>query len=393
MAGDGGAMADIFISYAREDAEVAQRIAQALESQGWSVWWDTRLKAGEIWDELIERELKAARSVVVLWSGESVNSRWVRKEARYGDTHRMLFPAMIETVDIPFEFSDVHAENLSGWTDDLSDLELRHLVGALAAFLGEPPHLEPNPPPPPENSPSFETFRDVDEEWCPEVTVLPSGEFFMGPLDTELDADGNEKPRHKVIIASQLAVGRYPVTFDEYQRFCDVTGCEMPEDTNWGRGRRPVVNVSWEYAKAYVEWLGTQTGKVYRLLGEAEWEYACRAGTTTRFSFGDTITEKDANFNRNVGKTTEVGSYPANPWGLYDMLGNVWEWVEDVWHDSYNGAPDLGGVWAVGGDKGVRVLRGGSWTDTPKSLRSANRNWNRPGRQRYHYGLRVARTL
>ena len=158
-------------------------------------------------------------------------------------------------------------------------------------------------------------------------------------------------------------------------------------------GRRPVINVDWEDAKSFVAWLSVQTGQSYRLLSEAEWEYACRAGTTTRYWWGDEITPENANYGRNVGKTTEVGRYPANPFGLYDMHGNVWEWVEDCWNDSYRGRrPDDGSTWTTG-DCGRRVLRGGSWNDDPEDLRSAFRGRIARRQPVRIIGFRVARTL
>jgi formylglycine-generating enzyme required for sulfatase activity len=225
------------------------------------------------------------------------------------------------------------------------------------------------------------------------MVVLPAGTFMMGSPGTDKEAYKDEKPRHKVTIGYRFAVGRYPVTFEEYDRFCETVGVEKPGDEGWGRGRRPVINVSWEDARAYAEWLSKQTGKSYRLLSEAEWEYACRAGTTTRYSVGDTITDKDANFNSNVGKTTEVGSYEPNAWGLYDMHGNVWEWVEDVWHETYEGAPDNGKAWTTDGDRDTRVLRGGSWDDDTRYLRSAGRNRGSTDVRNYLSGLRLARTF
>jgi formylglycine-generating enzyme required for sulfatase activity len=154
-----------------------------------------------------------------------------------------------------------------------------------------------------------------------------------------------------------------------------------------------VIEVSWDDAKAYVNWLKRETGHPYGLLSEAEWEYACRAGTTTPYSWGDEITPENANYGRNVGKTTEVNTYPANPWGLHDMHGNVWEWVEDCWNDSYQGAPSDGSAW-TSGDCSRRVLRGGSWFDEPVLLRSAIRFRNLTGlRVNGSGGFRVARTL
>jgi formylglycine-generating enzyme required for sulfatase activity len=232
-------------------------------------------------------------------------------------------------------------------------------------------------------------FRDIDEPWCPELVVIPPGKFPMGSSDGDQEASGDEKPQHRVRIAYPLAVGRYPVTFEEYDHFAEATRGERPRDERWGRGRRPVINVSWNDAKAYVEWLAAETGRPYRLLTEAEWEYACRAGTTTRYWWGDNISKDKANYGGD--RTSEVGSYPANQFGLYDMHGNVWEWVEDRWHETYQGAPEDGTVWLQGNDSS-RVVRGGSWGRFPRDLRAACRlrvgSVGRDG----HLGFRVAGT-
>ena len=236
---------------------------------------------------------------------------------------------------------------------------------------------EPKPP---------TVFRDInDEPWCPELVVIPSGTFMMGY---------EEGPQHEVRIGHRFAVGRYPVTFEEYDRFARETGRGRSDDQNWGRGRRPVIDVSWDDTQAYVKWLSKETGQPYRLLSEAEWEYACRAGTTTRYSWGNDLpTPKQANFGSNVNKTSEVGSYPPNPWGLYDMPGNVWEWVEDCWNESYEGVPKDGSPW-TSGDCSRRVLRGGSWFNGPGYLRSAYRlRYIISGLRNLNVGFRVARTL
>jgi formylglycine-generating enzyme required for sulfatase activity len=174
-------------------------------------------------------------------------------------------------------------------------------------------------------------FRDIDEPWCPELVVIPPGEFMMGSPEGEEDREEAEGPQHLVKIGYPLAVGRYPLTFEEYEHLARTTGRELPSDEGWGRGRRPVINVSWVDATAYTEWLSLEFVRPYRLLSEAEWEYACRAGSTTRYWWGDDISPEYANYGEEVGKTSEVGSYPANPWGLYDTHGNAWEWVEDCW--------------------------------------------------------------
>jgi formylglycine-generating enzyme required for sulfatase activity len=232
---------------------------------------------------------------------------------------------------------------------------------------------------------------------APAMVALPGGTFLMGSPEGEEGRYDVEGPQHEVTIRP-FAIGKHEVTFAEWDACVASGGCNgyRPDDQGWGRGRQPVINVSWHDAQAYVAWLAEATGKPYRLPSEAEWEYAARAGTTTRYAFGDAITEREANFDGSIGKTTEVGAYPANPWGLYDMHGNVWEWVEDIWHDSYQGAPADGSAWTEGEGKEssrIRVDRGGSWNYDPGDLRSAGRYWIDPGYRGLYLGFRVARTL
>ncbi len=254
--------------------------------------------------------------------------------------------------------------------------------------------------------PDLAVFRDLDEPWCPEMVVIPSGSFLMGsPEDEEkrIDAEG---PLHRVEIGYRFALGRYAVTFEEYDHFCEATGREKPEDRGWGRGRRPVINVSWHDAQDFCAWLSREIGAEYRLPSEAEWEYACRAGTTTPFSFGATISTDQVNYDGNFpyggGKTgvrrkrtVEVGGLPANPWGLYEMHGNVWQWCQDHWHDSYDGAPGEGLAWEdMGAPAGaIRVVRGGSWNDDARYVRSAYRGRSVPGFCYNDLGFRFARDL
>ena len=230
-------------------------------------------------------------------------------------------------------------------------------------------------------------FRDFD--FTPEMVIVRAGEFMMGSREGEGDDD--ERPQHKVTIARPFAVGSFAVTFDEWDAAYGHRGVKhSPKDNGWGRGRRPVINVSWRDAKVYVGWLSRETGKSYRLLSEAEWEYCCRAGTTTAYSFGDTIYQKQAQFMQR--KTVEVGSFPANAWGLHGMHGTVWEWCEDSWHPTYQGAPEDGSAWK-GGETSFRVLRGGSWDEDPRFLRSALRGRDQPVVRDRDAGFRVARTL
>ena len=243
-------------------------------------------------------------------------------------------------------------------------------LAALEAARSQPPRPEPVQPAVGvfrEYQPG-DYFKDCDD--CPGMVVVPSGSFMMGSSDNEQGRDSDEGPRHLVKIDEPFAVGRFEVTFDEWDACVADGGCRGYEDEDWGRGKRPVINVSWEDAQAYVAWLSQATGEEYRLLAEAEWEYAARADTATRYWWGDEITPEYANYEESgYHRTTEVDSYPANPWGLYNMHGNVWEWVEDCWNDSYKGAPSDGRAWTTG-DCGRRLVRGGSWFSDPKSLRS-----------------------
>jgi formylglycine-generating enzyme required for sulfatase activity len=229
------------------------------------------------------------------------------------------------------------------------------------------------------------SFRDCPQ--CPEMVVMPAGEFTMGSNEHHF-----ERPPQRVIIQRPLAVGKFEVTFAEWDACVAADDCNhRPGDEGWGRGRRPVINVSWDDTQEFVVWLSRVTGRTYRLLSEAEWEYAARGGTTTRYAFGDTLTANQAQFG--AGKTEQVGSFPANRFGLHDMHGNVWEWCEDNWHPDYSGArPVDGSVWP-GGDSTRRILRGGSWRNPRHILRSAIRDRDRPVLRDYKIGFRLARTL
>ena len=193
-----------------------------------------------------------------------------------------------------------------------------------------------------------------------------------------------------------LAVGVYEVTFAEWDACVSDGGCEgyRPDDRGWGRGNLPAMDVSWDNAQSYVLWLSQRTGAKYRLLSEAEWEYAARAGTVTTYSWGNEIRRNRANCD-GCGSRWDwwvaVGSFTANDWGVHDMHGNVWEWVQDCWNDSYRGAPADGSAWERG-DCSKRVIRGGSWFDDHPYLRAANRERINADSKDIYYGFRVART-
>ena len=227
----------------------------------------------------------------------------------------------------------------------------------------------------------------------PEMVVLPAGSFEMGCVSGEECYD-DELPVHAVTISQPFAVSKYEITFEDYDLFA---GPDAADDAGWGRGRRPAVNVSWNDAKEYVAWLSSQTGQTYRLLTEAEWEYAARAGSTTQFSWGSEMGYGRANCGGcgnewDFVQSAPAGSFEANAFGLHDMHGNVWEWVEDCWNAGYADAPSNADA-RLGGDCSQRVLRGGSWHDFPYDLRSAVRFAAAAGESGDSHGFRVARTI
>jgi formylglycine-generating enzyme required for sulfatase activity len=311
---------------------------------------------------------------------------------------------------------------------DCISARIGELKAAQSAALAKP---APIPAPAPEPArPAVvtgpkpgETFRDCPT--CPEMVVVPAGSFKMGSPDSEAERSADEGPVRTVTIGAPFAVGKYEVTVGQFKAFVATGnkiegGCTIWSGSEWKQqadkswrdpgfaqtDAHPVTCVNWNDAKAYVAWLSKATGQGYRLLTEAEWEYAARAGTTTTFSTGATITTKQANFNGNFTygsstkgeyrqKTVEVGSLKSpNTFGLHDMHGNVWEWVEDCWIDSYKGAPsDASARTTACTDDSRRVLRGGSWIDLPEDLRSAGRDRNASDIRGDFSGFRVARSV
>jgi formylglycine-generating enzyme required for sulfatase activity len=237
-------------------------------------------------------------------------------------------------------------------------------------------------------------------EACPEMVVVPAGEFTMGSPRDEDGRDGrSEEPRQHVRFARPFSVGRFEVTFAEWDACVAEKGCHHKageKNITWGRGKQPVIYVSWDHVtKEYLPWLGRKTGKTYRLLTEAEWEYVARAGTATPYWWGPSIDTRQANYaTRDMGwKTVSVDSYADNPWGLYNVHGNVWEWVQDCWYDSYyDGVPSDGSARSTG-ECGDRVMRGGGYMSNPGSLRSAQRSHAPTSNATSSVGFRVGRTL
>jgi formylglycine-generating enzyme required for sulfatase activity len=349
---------------------------------------------------------------------------------------------MPKAADLPASLRLLARRNAHEISDKRWDYDLSQLVKALKPVAALAGGSKPDPEPPAVRAaewPSGKVFRDGDAG--PEMVVIPAGEFVMGSPKSEAGRTDDEGPQHRVRIAKPFALGRYPVTVGEFGRFVHVSGYQTeaernPEqgiqawddskgEWNWSKGkswrnpgfaqddRHPVVGVSWNDALAYVKWLGEKTARAYRLPSEAEWEYAARAGTTTARFWGDDPNQafRYANVadrslkaahpkwpwpihecDDGYAETALVGSFEANAFGLCDMIGNVWEWLQDCWNETYTGAPDDGRSWERG-DCGRRVVRGGSWSVPPVLARAAFRFRDGPGIRNDSQGFRLARTL
>ena len=264
-----------------------------------------------------------------------------------------------------------------------------------------------------------EVFKDCAD--CPEMILAPAGSFTMGSPEDEPKRVNENEDQVRVSIAKPFAVGKFAVTRGEFAAFAAATnhkpdgGCYVRTGTEWKEqpdrswrspgfaqdDRHPVTCVNWNDAKAYVSWLSSKTGKTYRLLSEAEREYVTRAGTTTPFWTGSSLSTDQANYKGDDAqgtkgkwrqKTVRVDSFRPNPWGLYNVHGNVWDWTEDCWNDKNSGNPGDGSARTTG-DCGNRIVRGGSWPYSPTHLRAAFRYWNQPHNRNSGQGFRVARTL
>lgn len=270
-------------------------------------------------------------------------------------------------------------------------LALVVLIAGAAPVLGaEAPAATPSAP--------GESFRDCPV--CPLMVVIPAGSFRMGSPADEAGRDAAEGPVHEVTIARPFALGRYEITVAEWDACVAERGCSArPGEALRQSGDHPMLNLAWREARAYVRWLSGKTGARYRLPSEAEWEFAARAGTTTAYYWGDDFGSGNTYCCNTDGTwdagpaTLPVGSFPANPFGLHDTLGGTWEWTEDCWHGSYDGAPTDGRAWTEGGDCRRRVIRGGAWNAFTEHMRGAYRTWSHTRGRILTDGLRVAREI
>lgn len=383
-------MSDIFLSYARKDRDRVGPIVEQFKAHGWSVWWDPTLRAGQKWSTVIGRALDEAACVVVLWSHHSVQSKWVEIEAAEGRDRDILAPAFLDPVKIPFGFRHLHTEDLSSGGQEgihnlcasVAEILLRNGVNPVVGHPAEaqPPNANrkveaptPKPAAPAKTpEPRVHAIDGLTYIW------IPPGTFTMGCSQGDAECFDSERPLHDVTISRGFWICQTPVTQEAYERVMGKNPSRFKGAT------RPVESVSWHDAQAYCEKTGL------RLPTEAEWEYAARAGTTgSRYGNLDEV----AWYGNNSGSQTHpVKEKAPNAWGLYDALGNVWEWVSD-WYDEgyYKDSPPSDPQGAASGQ--YRGLRGGSWDDITQYVRVSDRSGVGPTYQDYSIGFRCAGEL
>jgi formylglycine-generating enzyme required for sulfatase activity len=458
---------DVFISYPHQDQAIADQVRAMLEDNGIKCWIAPRdILPSADWAKAIVAAINRCRVMLLIFSSSANGSTQIAREAQIAFEKRIpVLPFRIENV-VPTDSLAYYVGSvqwLNAWTGPIEQ-HFRRLAESVKSITGNSPPLMSAPAPntvilddprsagglawsvkrsilffatvllsllvgvlmylqtrtppfsagplrsklaaePPVTPPANQvpTFRDCSD--CPEMVEIPAGRFTMGSTN----GDNEEKPAHEVTIAKPFAIGKFEVTFDEWDTCAADRSCTAKRDDHgWGRGRHPVINLSWNDAQEYMAWLSHKTGKSYRLPTEAEWEYAARAGSSSAYAWGDNIGIGMANCKGcgsqwDSKQTAPVGSFAPNAFGLYDMHGNIWEWVEDCYHKNYGDMPnatkDGGTPWTTGCEKTAngkydfRILRGGSWNDDPQRLRSAFRNSVHPLNRDEAFGFRVARTL
>lgn len=425
-------MADIFLSYASQDRQRIRPLVRILEDHGWSVFWDWNIPPGKRFSDVIEQNLEAAKCVVVVWSESSVKSDWVIDEAEEGKKRRILVPVLIEQVKIPMGFRGIQGANLINWGENEANSKIEILCEAIRSIIDEPKSSE-NPiaqhePPTSigaiELSPfEFSTIElnemgkivsrsrksakffieDLDGVEL-HMVYVPGGAFVMGAPEDERGSMDRENPLHDVTL-STFYMGKFTITQEQWRTVASWPSIKHeinPEPSLFEGSNRPVERVSWFDA---VEFCARLTQKLkrkrkYRLPTEAEWEYACRAGTSTPFAIGKTITPEFVNYDgtrpydkaprgKKLDTTLPVGNFEvANAYGLFDMHGNVWEWCRDFYDEYFTETePEndpTGPEWGK-----ERIMRGGSYSYYADDCRSAFREYSSPDNRDSIVGLRV----
>lgn len=384
--------AKVFISYSHRDEEWLERLETHLRplerEHSIECFYDKNISPGDNWEEEIKKAIVSAKFIVLLISANYLSSDYIANEELPPilDAFKAKKATIFALIISPCRFER---------TEHLSEIQT---INSPSRPLEGMPRLEQE---------SFfdqliieierrliteiDNRRNEDPTTSlePEMIHIQTGMFWMGSPESEEGRYADER-LHEVRIQSPFAIGKYPVTFEEYDRFAEATKSRKPEDEEWGRNKRPVINVSWFDAMEYANWLSEKTGRKYRLPTEAEWEYAARAGTGSPYCFGSTIRTQQAHFGDLSAGTLEIGKFPPNNWGLYDTLGNVWEWTCSRYDRNYAGEEQ---ICTHTSRVAYRVVaRGGAWnTRLPRDLRVAARKAERPRVRKSYLGFRLVR--
>jgi len=383
----------IFLCHSSGDKSHIRALYQRLSSEGFDPWLDEeKLLPGQEWKLEIPKAVRASHIVLICLSSNAINKAgYVQKEIKYAldvaeeqpEGTIFLIPLKLEECDVPERLGRWHWVNYfeeNGYERLMSSLRMRAETisfgrdSELNVIQGyeEVTNIE--------DSETFTNLKDM------EFVLIHSGEFDMGFHTNEVGRHKDEGPVHHVTIPKLFYISKYEIT---QKQWCEVIGSNP---STFIGDDLPVENVSWNDVQNFITKVNEKEGSdKYRLPSEAEWEYAARAGTTTRYSFGDNESDliEYAWYNANSdGRTHPVGQKKPNPWGLFDMHGNVWEWVQDEWHDSYNGAPYDSSAWEDGSGA-FRVFRGGGWSSYARICRSADRRSSDPGDRSSNMGFRL----
>jgi formylglycine-generating enzyme required for sulfatase activity len=439
----------IFLAHASEDKPAVLALYNRLKQAGYKPWLDEEdLIAGQIWRDEIPKAIKASQIFLACLSAKSAKQGYIQRELRIAlDILGEMLPGTIffipmrlEECEIPdlrsaevgLNLRDIH--RLDYWKENGFEQLERAITYQFKLEPEEPiqPGIVPEEPKQLLSVFNFEVvgvnakgeqikkeskqsqyFReDLGNDITLEMVAIPGGTFLMGTEDEEIERlvkkfgwerFRSERPKREVNVPP-FFIGKYPITQEQWRAIAATAKIDIDLETNpssFKGDELPVESVNWDQAIEFCKRLSRETKREYRLPSEAEWEYACRAGTTTPFYFGETITGKLANYRASEtyaeeakgehrGETTPVGQFPPNAFGLYDMHGNVWEWCADTWHDNYDGAPTDGSAWIENGNDNRSPMRGGSWGFNPAFCRSAFRHYDYRRDFRYYIlGFRV----
>ncbi|ROI05359.1 SUMF1/EgtB/PvdO family nonheme iron enzyme [Microcystis aeruginosa FACHB-524] len=404
----------IFLAHASEDKPAVLALYDRLKQAGYKPWLDEEdLIPGQIWRDEIPKAIKASQIFLACLSGKSAKQGYIQRELRIAlDTLGQMLPGTIFFIPMRLEECEIPDLRMSEVGLNLRDIHRldywkENGFEQLERAITHQFNPEPEEPKQPLSVFNFEVVRvnakgeqikkeskqsqyfrqDLGNDITLEMVAIPGGTFTMGSPPNEKDSYDDERPQQKVNVPP-FFIGKYPITQSQWKAIAATAKIDIDLETNpsnFKGDELPVESVNWYEATEFCKRLSRETKREYRLPSEAEWEYACRAGTTTPFYFGETITGELANYRASNTyaeeakgeyrqQTTPVGQFPPNAFGLYDMHGNVWEWCADTWHGNYDGAPTDGSAWIEKGNDNRSPMRGGSWGYNPDYCRSAIRN-------------------